>query len=99
MDTKFASQKFLKRGKVSPTQFLSLVLMFLWIGLLVQLYDVAAQALAHALSAYSATITVDGTTCTLAEAIDAANNDDAAGNGCADGNGADTIDLQTDVTL
>ncbi|KPL89513.1 beta strand repeat-containing protein [Ardenticatena maritima] len=48
---------------------------------------------------HAATITVDGTTCTLAEAITSANNDNAAGNGCVDGSGADTITLQTDVTL
>ena len=56
-------------------------------------------ALGQALPARAATITVDGMTCTLAEAIDSANNDNAAGNGCADGNGADVIDLQTDVLL
>ena len=43
-------------------------------------------------------ITVDGTTCTLVDAITAANSDTATG-GCAAGNGADTITLQTDVTL
>jgi hypothetical protein len=56
-------------------------------------------ALGQALPARAATITVDGVTCTLAEAITSANNDNAAGNGCVDGNGADNIDLQTDVTL
>ena len=43
-------------------------------------------------------ITVDGTTCTLVDAISAANSDTAVG-GCAAGSGADTITLQTDVTL
>ncbi len=48
----------------------------------------------------AADITVDaGGTCTLAEAIDSANNDSAAGNGCVDGSGSDTITLQADVTL
>lgn len=56
-------------------------------------------ALGQALPAYAALITVDGLTCTLAEAIDSANNDNAAGNGCVDGSGADTIDLQTGVVL
>jgi hypothetical protein len=56
-------------------------------------------ALGQALPARAATITVDGVTCTLAEAIDSANNDNAAGNGCVDGSGADVLDLQTDVLL
>ncbi len=47
----------------------------------------------------AAGITVDGTNCTLIEAIESANNDNAAGNGCTDGSGADTITLQSDVTL
>jgi predicted outer membrane repeat protein len=50
-------------------------------------------------SAQAADITVDGTNCTLAEAITSANDDNAAGNGCVDGSGADTITLQTDVSL
>ena len=49
--------------------------------------------------AQAADITVDGTTCTLAEAITAANNDNADSNGCVDGSGNDTITLQVDVTL
>jgi hypothetical protein len=49
--------------------------------------------------ALAATITVDGTTCTLVAAITAANTDMATG-GCVAGDpGADTLDLQTDVTL
>ncbi len=51
-----------------------------------------------ALAAPTAIIIVDGTTCTLADAITAANTDTATG-GCVAGSGADTIDLQTDVTL
>lgn len=47
----------------------------------------------------AAGITVDGSVCTLEEAITSANNDNAAGNGCVDGSGADTITLQADVTL
>ncbi|MCI5133258.1 MAG: hypothetical protein D3904_17540, partial [Candidatus Electrothrix sp. EH2] len=48
----------------------------------------------------AAEITVDaGGGCTLAEAIDSANNDDADGNGCVDGSGDDTIILDTDVEL
>ncbi|MCB8943355.1 MAG: right-handed parallel beta-helix repeat-containing protein [Ardenticatenaceae bacterium] len=53
--------------------------------------------LAHA----AAIITVDGTTCTLPDAITAANSNTATG-GCPAGNdtgGFDTIELQTDVTL
>jgi hypothetical protein len=55
--------------------------------------------LGQALPAHAATITVDGVTCTLAEAITSANNDKAGGNGCVDGSGADILNLQTDVTL
>ncbi|MEZ4561033.1 MAG: hypothetical protein R2851_29580, partial [Caldilineaceae bacterium] len=40
-------------------------------------------------TAYAATISVDGTTCTLADAITAANSDTATG-GCVAGSGADT---------
>ena len=55
-------------------------------------------ALGQALPARAATITVDGVTCTLADAINAANTDTATG-GCVAGSGADVIDLQTDVLL
>ena len=48
---------------------------------------------------HAATITADGTTCTLADAIVAANTDTATG-GCPAGDlGADTIVLDADVTL
>ena len=47
---------------------------------------------------YPATITVDETTCTLVDAITAANTDTAVG-GCTAGSGADTIDLTTSVSL
>ena len=50
-------------------------------------------------AAQAADITVDGTNCTLAEAIISANNDSASGSSCVDGSGADTITLQVDVTL
>ncbi len=43
-------------------------------------------------------ITVDGTVCTLADAITAANTDTATG-GCPAGGATDTIELQVDVTL
>lgn len=43
-------------------------------------------------------IMVDEISCTLVDAITAANTDAAAG-GCGAGSGADVIDLQTDVTL
>ncbi|MEZ4770589.1 MAG: hypothetical protein R2844_19470 [Caldilineales bacterium] len=47
----------------------------------------------------AATIVVDGTTCTLVDAITAANTNTATG-GCVAGDpGADTIDLQVNVTL
>ncbi|WP_417916934.1 choice-of-anchor Q domain-containing protein [Candidatus Electronema sp. JC] len=63
-------------------------------GLLTAALGLTAQA------AHSANITVDaGGNCTLAEAITSANNDSATGNGCVDGSGADTITLQTNVTL
>ncbi len=50
-------------------------------------------------AAHAATITVDGVTCTLVDAIRAANTNAVVG-GCASGAaGVDTIDLQTDTTL
>jgi hypothetical protein len=56
---------------------------------------------AGASSARSAVIVVDaGGECTLAEAIDSANQDDAGGSGCTSGEtGLDTIQLDADVTL
>ncbi len=57
-------------------------------------------SLGYTQSTQAADIAVDaGGTCTLAEAITSANNDNAVGNGCVDGSGADTITLQTDVSL
>lgn len=53
---------------------------------------------AAALAAPANTITVDGSTCTLADAITAANTDTATG-GCPAGSGADTINLTVNVTL
>ncbi len=47
---------------------------------------------------HAATISVDGTTCTLIDAITAANTDIATG-GCVAGSGADTIVLQAGSTL
>lgn len=47
-------------------------------------------------TAHAATITADGVTCTLVDAITAANSDTAVG-GCAAGNGADTITLNNSV--
>ena len=49
-------------------------------------------------AALAATIVVDETSCTLVDAIFAANNDGAVG-GCAAGSGADTIELTSDVIL
>jgi hypothetical protein len=43
-------------------------------------------------------ITVDGTACTLANAITAANTDAVVG-GCTTGNGADTLTLTNDISL
>lgn len=66
--------------------------------------SLAAASLALALgtafmqAAPTDTITVDGVTCTLADAITAANTDTAV-NGCPTGNGADTIFLQSNVNL
>jgi len=59
-----------------------------------------ALAMSFALSAplRAATITVDETTCTLADAINAANSDGVVG-GCAAGSGADIIELTTNVTV
>jgi len=50
------------------------------------------------LSTHAATIAVDETTCTLVDAITAAETDTAAG-GCAAGSGDDVIELAADVTL
>jgi hypothetical protein len=47
---------------------------------------------------WAATIIVDETTCTLVDAVDAANTDSTVG-GCTAGSGADTIELTTNVTL
>lgn len=48
--------------------------------------------------AFADTITVDGTTCTLADAITAANTDTATG-GCTAGSSADTLNITNDITL
>ncbi|WP_417909406.1 choice-of-anchor Q domain-containing protein [Candidatus Electronema sp. PJ] len=56
------------------------------------------SALLTASSAQAASITVDGTICTLHDAITAANTDTASG-GCAAGSGEDSIILQQDVLL
>lgn len=48
--------------------------------------------------AQAATIPVDNTTCTLVDAITAANTDTATG-GCAAGSSVDTLELQGNVTL
>jgi len=48
--------------------------------------------------AMPATIVVDETTCTLVDAITAANTDSSVG-GCTAGFGSDTLELTTDVTL
>jgi len=50
------------------------------------------------LPASGTTIVVDETTCTLVDAIAAANTDTAIG-GCVAGFGPDTIELTTDVML
>jgi hypothetical protein len=57
---------------------------------------VVLLVLSHPL--WAATIIVDETTCTLVDAITAANSDSVVG-GCVAGSGADTIELTTDVTL
>src|SRR5919106_1342263 len=59
----------------------------------------AAIALAlTAASAEAATLIADGVTCSLIDALTAANTDAKAG-GCPKGNGADTVELTADVTL
>ena len=55
-------------------------------------------AVGLALPAKANSITVDGTTCTLADAITAANQDTMT-NGCTAGSGDDIIDLQTNIAL
>lgn len=55
---------------------------------------------ASAVPARAATITVDGSSCTLADAIRSANDDSAPlGSGCADGAGADIIVLDQTETI
>jgi len=49
-------------------------------------------------AAFAATITVDGTTCTLADAISAANTDTATG-GCPAGSGPDVLTLVPNDTI
>lgn len=55
-------------------------------------------ALGRVPTTHAATINVDGTTCTLEQAILSAEYDTSYGS-CEVGSGADTISLQTDVTL
>src|SRR5262245_33700997 len=63
-------KKLLNRGRISTTQFLSLLLMFLLIGLFVQRYGIAdlireaipAQALAYALPSESPALNFEGGT-------------------------------------
>ena len=57
-----------------------------------------AALLLAASAAQAASITVDGSTCALADAITAANTDTASG-GCPAGSGDDTITLKKDVVL
>jgi hypothetical protein len=60
----------------------------------------AASALATGRPVPAATITVDGTTCTLADAIRSANDDAAPGaSGCADGLDDDLIVLDADEVI
>ncbi|HBX69345.1 MAG TPA: hypothetical protein DEH25_08155 [Chloroflexi bacterium] len=66
---------------------LALVAILLSIGLL-----------ASPMPARAATIDVDGTTCTLADAINAANFDAPSG-GCTAGSGPDTLNLTGNITL
>ena len=54
-------------------------------------------ALGQVAPAYAANITVEGTTCTLINAITAANSDSATG-GCTAGSGADTLVLASNAT-
>ena len=68
-------------------RYTRLALMFVMIPLLLSVAPVKAAA-----------ITVDGSACTLADAIAAA-NDDAAQFGCIAGDGEDTITLSANITL
>ncbi|MCP4357211.1 MAG: hypothetical protein GY796_04230 [Chloroflexi bacterium] len=55
-------------------------------------------ALSHAPRVHASTISVDGVTCTLNEAIQSANTDTAVG-GCTAGSGSDILDLQNSIVL
>ena len=68
--------------------------------LIFRLILIASFALLHAMPVLteSATEIIVGGTCSLADAIDAANNDAPAG-GCPAGRGADLILLEADITL
>jgi len=64
-------------------------------------FKLLAAAIAAALAvppAVASMISVDGVTCTLADAIASANADGSVGS-CTPGNGADTIILSVDVAL
>jgi hypothetical protein len=63
--------------------------------LIPSLHTVAVGALSRGAAA---TITVDGTTCTLADALVSANTNAVVG-GCVAGTGDDVINMQADVTL
>ena len=85
------------RWRLQPWQrMLHLLLIALMIG--GNLFTLVQPAAARTLAAPTAQITVNGTTCTLANAITAANTDTATG-GCPAGSGADTITIVADVTL
>src|SRR5579885_1022801 len=58
----------------------------------------AAAVLAALTPAAATTIIVDGTVCTLNDAITAANNDVASG-GCLAGSGRDTLQITTNLTV
>ncbi len=66
-------------------------------GLVMALFIAGALFCARPHALYAASITVDGTTCTLVNAITAANSDSATG-GCTAGSGADTIILASNAT-
>ena len=84
---------YLSKGAQTPGQW-PRGLRHLWLCLFI----VGGSFFALARPAAAATITVNGTTCTLANAITAANTDSAT-SGCPAGSGADTLTLTADVTL
>ncbi len=96
------ARKILRRGRVILQRFIHFyqrlqlqprkVRRFLQAKMAASLIGVSFLLAMNSVPAHAATITVDGTTCILVDAITAANTDMATG-GCTAGSGADTLDL------